>query len=188
MNTCIARLRSRLTYANVTATMALFIALGGSSYAAITLPRDSVSAKQIRQNAVRSNEIRNGSVAMKDINRRARTALRGQQGPSGPAGPAGPPAVTEHAQFSSNGRMVAGTAAAWEWDSNQPGLYRIQFKRDVSKCAYAATLAAVPGGEVAEPSPGRITVASGAGTVVFVKTYDAAGTFTQQPFHLTITC
>jgi hypothetical protein len=185
MNTRIARLLSRLTYANVTATMAMFIALGGSSYAAITLPRDSVSAKQIRKNAVRSNEIRNGSVTTTDISRRARAALRGQQGP---AGPAGAPAVTEHAQIDSNGRMVAGTAAAWAWSRSDPGLYRIEFKRDVSKCTYAATLAAVPGGEVAEPSPGRITVAGGGGTAVVVKTYDAAGTFTQQPFHLTITC
>ena len=38
------RIRDRLTYANVTATLALFIALGGSSYAALKLPRDSVGS------------------------------------------------------------------------------------------------------------------------------------------------
>ena len=160
MKHCIARLRDRLTYANVTATLALFIALGGSSYAAITLPRNSVGAKQIRTSAVGSNEIRNGTVTNRDISRRARAALRGQQGPAGPAGPAGPPAVTEHAQFNSLGDMVSGTAAGWRWQRAEPGLYRIQFKRDVSRCAITATLAAVPGGEVTEPSPGRITVAS----------------------------
>ena len=36
------RVRERLSYANVVATLALFIALGGASYAAVTLPHDSV--------------------------------------------------------------------------------------------------------------------------------------------------
>jgi hypothetical protein len=188
MNNCIARLRDRLTYANVTATLALFIALGGSSYAAITLPRNSVGAKQIRTNAVGSNEIRNGTVATRDLSRRARAALRGQQGPAGPAGPAGPPAVIDHAQFNSLGDMVSGTAAGWRWQRAEPGLYRIEFKRDVSRCAITATLAAVPGGEVTEPSAGRITVANGGGNTVLVKTYDAAGTFSQQPFHVIVVC
>lgn len=69
-------LRSRLTYANVTATLALFIALGGSSYA-FTIPRDSVGARQIRTNAVRSSEVaaraigsselRNNSIKGQDV-------------------------------------------------------------------------------------------------------------------------
>jgi len=45
-------LPDRLTYANVVATLALFISLGGASYAAITLPAGSVGAKQLRGNAV----------------------------------------------------------------------------------------------------------------------------------------
>jgi hypothetical protein len=43
------RARQRLTYANVMATLALFIALGGTSYAALTLPKNSVGSKQIRR-------------------------------------------------------------------------------------------------------------------------------------------
>ena len=188
MKNCIARLRDRLTYANVTATLALFVALGGSSYAAITLPRNSVGAKQIRTNAVGSTELRNGAVTTRDISRRARAALRGHTGPAGPAGPPGPPAGIDHAHFNSLGHMVSGTAVGSAWSRGEPGLYRIQFKNDVSKCAITATLAAVPGGEVTEPSPGRITVASEGGTGVVVKTYDAAGTFSQQPFHLIVVC
>ena len=52
------RFMSKLSYANVMATIALFIALGGSSYAAFVLPRDSVGSKQIRKGAVRSTEIK----------------------------------------------------------------------------------------------------------------------------------
>jgi hypothetical protein len=36
-----AQLRSRLSYANVTVSLALFVALGGTAVAAVTLPRDS---------------------------------------------------------------------------------------------------------------------------------------------------
>ncbi len=41
-----------LTYANITATLALFVGLGGASYAAITLPADSVGKQQIQPGAV----------------------------------------------------------------------------------------------------------------------------------------
>jgi hypothetical protein len=38
---------SRLSYANVVATLALFIALGGGAYAAFALPADSVGTRQL---------------------------------------------------------------------------------------------------------------------------------------------
>lgn len=40
-------LTGRLTYANVVATLALFVALGGASYAATSLPADSVATRQL---------------------------------------------------------------------------------------------------------------------------------------------
>ena len=48
--------RSRLSYANVMATLALFVALGGVGYAAAKLPRDSVGSKQIKEDAVKASE------------------------------------------------------------------------------------------------------------------------------------
>ncbi len=48
---------------NVVAYLALFIALGGSSYAAIKLPANSVGAKQIKKDAVRSSDAKNSSLA-----------------------------------------------------------------------------------------------------------------------------
>jgi hypothetical protein len=178
----LARLRSRLSYANITATLALFIALGGTGYAAITLPRNSVGAEQIRSKAVRSSDIRDRAVKLHDIARTARSSLRGQQGAPGPAGA---PAVTEHVQVNSGG---GATGTGRVTHTTEDGLYTVTFNRDVASCAYAATLAAVPGGGVPEPSAGRITVASAGGPTVIVKTYDAAATFVPQPFHLTVTC
>ncbi len=42
----------RTSYANVVATLALFVALGGSSYAALTLPSRSVGTRQLRNGSV----------------------------------------------------------------------------------------------------------------------------------------
>ncbi len=51
------RVRDSLSYANATATLALFIALGGASYAAVVLPPDSVGPAQIKPGAVRLHNL-----------------------------------------------------------------------------------------------------------------------------------
>jgi hypothetical protein len=67
MKTSFARLRGRLSFANVTSGLALFVALGGTSYAAVTLPADSVGSEQIRTGAVGTPEIRTGGVDTAEI-------------------------------------------------------------------------------------------------------------------------
>jgi hypothetical protein len=52
------RLRGHLTYANVMASMAVFIALGGSSYAALMLTNNSVKSRHIAPAAVRASDVR----------------------------------------------------------------------------------------------------------------------------------
>jgi hypothetical protein len=74
------RLRGKLTYANVMATIAVFIALGGASYAAVKLPKNSVGAKQLKKNAVTPAK----------LSRQSRTALTGPKGALGERGPQGP--------------------------------------------------------------------------------------------------
>ncbi len=54
--------RPRLTYANVVASLALFVALGGVSYAATTLPKSSVGTAQIQAEAVRTGKITDDAV------------------------------------------------------------------------------------------------------------------------------
>jgi hypothetical protein len=54
--------RPRLTYANVIATLALFIALGGVSYAATSLPKSSVGTAQIQAEAVRTGKVADDAV------------------------------------------------------------------------------------------------------------------------------
>jgi hypothetical protein len=56
-----------LTYANVMSTIGVFIALGGVSYAALKLPKNSVGSKQIKANAVKSGKIKHGQVKASDL-------------------------------------------------------------------------------------------------------------------------
>lgn len=66
---------NRLTYANVVSTIAISIALGGTSYAAITLPPDSVGASQIRSGAVDSSDIRDGAIQPADLSQKLASRL-----------------------------------------------------------------------------------------------------------------
>ena len=56
------RLRPKLTYANVMATAAVFIALGGGAYAATQLPKNSVGTKQLKDGAVTTAKIKDRAV------------------------------------------------------------------------------------------------------------------------------
>src|SRR4051812_46254358 len=49
------------------AFLALFVAIGGSSYAVTRLPAKSVGSKQLRPNAVTGAKVKNGSLTAKDI-------------------------------------------------------------------------------------------------------------------------
>ncbi len=57
----------RLTYSNVVASLALFIALGGVGYAAVKLPKNSVGRSQIKKNAVIGSKVRTGSLTGSDV-------------------------------------------------------------------------------------------------------------------------
>ncbi len=105
-------LRSHLSYANVMATVAVFLALGGASYAAVSLPRDSVGTAQLRErsvtrsklaarsvdterlrdDAVDASKLAAGAVRKHSLSPWIRDQLgrRADQGPPGPRGETGP--------------------------------------------------------------------------------------------------
>ncbi len=56
------------------ALVALFVALGGTSYAALTLRRNSVGSKQLKKNAVTTSKIKNGAVTGQKLNLHGVTA------------------------------------------------------------------------------------------------------------------
>ena len=71
----------------VVACVALALSLSGVGYAATVLPRNSVGATQLRDNAVVSKKVQNGSLLAADF--RAGELPAGAQGPAGPKGDKG---------------------------------------------------------------------------------------------------
>jgi hypothetical protein len=69
--------RPRLTFANAVACLALFVALGGTGYAAFRLPRHSVGTTQLKANAVTSAKVRRGAIGLSDIRAAAKRRLAG---------------------------------------------------------------------------------------------------------------
>lgn len=89
--------------------LALMIALGGTSYAAVNLPRDSVGARELKRDAVGAQEIKRNAVTTSEVQNRSllaqdfkpgelprgatgergatgSTGARGARGPTGPTG------------------------------------------------------------------------------------------------------
>ena len=202
-------IRARLTYANVTATLALFIALGGSGYAAISLPRNSVGSREIRAravghaelapSAVRSDNVSDGSLGLDDFSATARAALRGATGPQGAPGPKGadgsPGPAGLQGPRGNEGSPGAGVTKYWSVVSSggqrdagtatsvshiATGQYVVTFTDPVYSCAYSATLAGVP-------FPGMVDVKDDDGAVD-VNTYNKLGNAEDKGFDLIVVC
>lgn len=88
--------RIRLTYANVMATVSVFIALGGGAYAVALAEKNSVTSKSIKKGAVRSADVKDNGLLGVDVKDESLTSadviestleVSGQPGPPGPPGP-----------------------------------------------------------------------------------------------------
>jgi hypothetical protein len=88
-------------YASVTSTLALIVALGGTSYAAIKLPANSVGSNQIKRGGVAGVDIRSGAVTSPKVKDgsllgadfkpgQLPAGAKGDRGDRGVPGPAGP--------------------------------------------------------------------------------------------------
>ncbi|HEX6713125.1 MAG TPA: hypothetical protein VF066_07060 [Thermoleophilaceae bacterium] len=78
------------------ALLALFVALGGTSYAATQLPKASVGAAQVKKNAISTSKVKNGSLRKEDFKSgqlpsgpKGDTGDKGDKGDKGDPGPAG---------------------------------------------------------------------------------------------------
>jgi hypothetical protein len=105
----LGRLTSRLTYANVMATIAVFIALGGTGYAAIHLPRNSVGRRQLRTHAVSSSKLAVGAVTASRVRS---NSLTGAQINEGTLGTVPSALAAGAAQNAANADRLNGVSAA----------------------------------------------------------------------------
>jgi hypothetical protein len=184
-----------LSYANVMATIAVFVALGGTSYAIATLPKNSVGSKQIRsgavgktevrRGAVRSKQLHDGSVSLRDLSATTKASLRGQTGSPGPPGPASVP----FSAAVNSGGAVRSTSGGHLLERHEAGtgMYVLSFDRDMTACYAVASLSKVDGGIVTLPNGGEIvTEATLVG--VNVRTRNSSGQPADLPFHVLISC
>lgn len=102
--TMLQNIRNHFTR-NVIGYAALFVALGGTSYAAASIPAHSIGMLQlknasvsnlkVRNNAITSAKVKDGSLLMRDFAPgQLRVSVKTAKGPAGPAGPPGPAGAT----------------------------------------------------------------------------------------------
>jgi hypothetical protein len=136
----LARLRAHLKYSNVTASVAVLVALGGGAYAATQigtadLKNKAVTTAKIKNNAIQSKNVRDGSLLIKDLaGVSASGGIRGPQGQKGPTGDQGP-----------QGRPGPAGAKGTVGDTGGPGVLGAAGKAGASR-AYTIVTVTHPSG------------------------------------------
>ena len=173
--------------AMVVACVALFVSLGGVSYAVATIGSNdivdgSIRNRDFKDGTLRGQEAKPDGFGPNAIKEQALDSTKLRQVPSAVVADG----VTRHAVISDVGATVRGrgvTSSA----QNGTGQYQVIFDRDVRQCVYSAVL----GDESASgPGTGQIAVTSEASNVngVRVLTRDSAGTQANRSFHLMVSC
>jgi hypothetical protein len=151
----------RLSYANVVASLALFLTLGGVGYAATQLPSNSVGTPQLKANAVTSAKVKNGTLLKADFKSgqlpKGATGAKGATGSAGPQGAAGPQGTQgvpgPLAQTVPQGVTIRGSWSLFAYSTGFIG----------ANVSYPVRLPAVPTGIIFVPT--GVTVGHCAGSV-----------------------
>ncbi len=77
------QLHKRLTYANVMSSIAVFLVLGGTAFAATQLGKNSVGTKQLKKNAVTAAKIKKNAVTTAKVKNDAVTGAKVNEGTLG---------------------------------------------------------------------------------------------------------
>jgi hypothetical protein len=200
-------MRKRLNFANVTSAIALFVALGGTSYAAITLPTNSVGKAQIRSNAVGKSEAATNSVGRAEVRSsgigRSEIATNGvgasevkanaidsdeiadgklEAADLSDAAKAAINGVKFHSAVTAAGAQSAGNAKTVTKGAGST--YTVDLGSDVSACQSAATVTG------AGADAGFASVAPDATNknILTVSTFAPGGAATDKAFNLIVVC
>jgi hypothetical protein len=94
--------------ATLISLIALFVSLGGVSYAAA-----KIGSSQIKDNSIQSKDIRNKAIALNDLSTKTRNGLHGARGGTGPTGATGPAGPAGRSALSTlqSGERIYGTFA-----------------------------------------------------------------------------
>ena len=167
------RMHERITYANVMATLAVFVSLGGASYAAITLPAGSVGHQQLRAHAVGPENL-SFPLGYASITDDKTEELAGACPPltSGPATDLGPPPEEGptpgrevHLDLQAGGRLVVSATVGLQNESATPTpiLVFLELRIDQNE-VYRSSVTVARGETVQAPIQASKQVAAGSHT------------------------
>lgn len=148
-------MRRRLTYANVAATMALVFSMSGGALAASHYLINST--KQISPKVLKKLK---GNAGAKGLTgspgATGKEGPAGKEGPQGKEGSPGAPATKLFAQVTEEGTINVSSPGV-EVSKFEPfvGVYRVNFGREISRCAVTVTQGAIPFLESPGASSGR---------------------------------
>jgi hypothetical protein len=173
--------------AMVVACVALFVSLGGVSYAVATIGSNdivdgSIRNRDFKDGTLRGQEAKPDGFGPNAIKEQSLDSTKLRQVPSAVVADG----VTRHAVISNIGATVRARGVTSSAQTGT-GQYQVVLDRDVRNCVYVATL----GDESASgPGTGQIAVTSAAANVnaVRVVTRDSDGTPANRSFHLVVSC
>jgi len=136
----------RLSFANLTSLLALFVALGGASYAAIKVPANSVGTKQVKNRAITTRKL--DPKALTSLHGgRGLPGSPGVQGPQGLQGLQGPKGDTGASGAAlADGSITASKLAGSSVTQAKLGLTIAVGSTNVSSTANQAAVATCPAG------------------------------------------
>ena len=195
-------------YANVTSTMALVVALGGTgAYAANTIRSSDIVNGQVKRadianNAVTSGKVSNGTLRIGDFRAADRALLRGPAGANGangangaPGAPGakgdpGTPATRLFTAVNSGAAptLVKAQGATAVDRSLGVGEYRVTWDRDITNCVWLGTAGGVETGGVPPSALVTIHRSSTGPTVLFVNVRSDAGALVDADFSVAVFC
>ncbi|MBB4664080.1 hypothetical protein [Conexibacter arvalis] len=191
--------------AMIVALVALFAALGGTSYAALSV--GSVTSREIKNGSIRNVDFKRGTLRGQEFKRdslgggaikeesldasklgNVRTASRATEAERATLA-AG---LTRQLAVAADGARSNDRGGVVSVIKTATGRYQVLFDTDVRACAYSATLAITPPPADRRDAPvtGEIAASPLAGNVngVEVATADSAGVAADRAFHLTVSC
>lgn len=192
----IRKIRSRLSYANVVATIALVAAVGGGTawaaakirtrnigYHAVTASKinyNAITASKVKNKSLTGKELRDGSVLTNDVRN---GSLRAEDFAAGqlPKGDKGDPGASIFGTVSAAGALVNGRGVTAVAPNPADASYTVSFAQDVTACAAVAMIGDLDGGTVSggpNGTPGQVTF----------RTRSQAGAMVQRPFSFAVNC
>jgi len=158
---------------NIVGYIALFIALGGTSYAAISIPAGSVGSKQLRNGAVTSSKLAKHAVTAASLD------------PKSIAGH-----ISDWAEIRADGTVISSSPRASVTLTNPGrGLFRVSWDQSIPQSCMAianpANVPAVLGSATADtfgPS------GHGRSTNLLVQTFDASGNNVPENVNVVVIC